>query len=228
MDESGNINFHDKPSIVTGTVGKNALEYPINKNNPLLTVTRMPVYIRDPKGVGIRRVTLPESYSMIPTSEYDIVDDGGAVRRGRYIEGKVTFQSSEPYTPDITRTVGKVPVKIDEGKTTTQIKAVEAVDDAGNVIQLFGDVTILAPYETMKGQIEANIPYATFAHEQLDKKTYPLGDERRPFDPQNNATRGVIIPPDDADMGFFKDDPNVFYQWGDKVLSGQYIHQNAK
>lgn len=230
MDEKGNINFQDKPSVMTGTIGTNALEYPVDKNKPIPTVTGMPVYIRDPKGGGIRRVTLPNSYNMIPTSEYDLTDEGGAVRRGRYIEGKVTFQATEPYTPNVIRSAGETGSYqvVDEGKTTTQVKPVEAVDDAGNVVQLFGETTILTPYETMKGQIESNIPYASFAHEQLDKKTYPQGGSRRPFDPQRNATSGVIVPPDDAKLDFFKDDPNVYYRWGDKVLSGAYIHKNSK
>jgi hypothetical protein len=226
MDEKGDITFQDKPSIMTGTIAKNALDYPIDKNNPIPTVGGMSIYIRDPKGQGIRRVTVPNSYSMIPTSEYDIIDEGGAVKRGRYIEGKIHFQATEPYTPDITKTINKMPIAIGEGRTVQEIKPVDAVDDAGNVVQLFGETTVLTPYEIMKGQIEANIPYASYAHEQLNKVTYPSGG-RRNFDPNRNATSDVIIPPDDATIDFFKDDPNIFYRWGTKVLSGAYIHKNA-
>lgn len=231
MDESGNIIFQDKPSAVVGAIGKNSLDYPINKNQPIPTISGMQVYIRDPKG-GINRVTLPGSYNMIPTSEYDLVDDNMPVEKGRYIEGKVNFQATEPYTPE---NIKPTDVKgeyqtVGQGKSSTQIKPVKAVDDAGNVVELTGETTVLMPYALMSGQIEANIPHARYAHEQLDKMTYPSGG-RRNYAPMNNAIKPgatTIVPPDDATLDFFKDDPNVFYNWGGKVLSGAYIHQNAK
>jgi hypothetical protein len=232
IDEDGKIAFQTKPSIVTGNIGVNAVNYPVNKNQPTPTVSGMAIYIRDPKGGGIRKLNLKNSYDMIPTSEYDLTDEGMAVERGRYIEGKIDFREVVPYQADTTRPIiskGKKVGEYDTGEAreTTQIKPVQATDDAGNVVELFGEVTILTPFETMKGQVEANIPAMQYVHEQLEKATYPQGN-RRPFSPLHSATGGVITPPDDATLDFFKDDPNVLYRWGDQVLTGAYIHKNTK
>jgi hypothetical protein len=231
MDESGNVTFQDKPSPVVGVVGKNALDYPVDKNKPIPTVANMQVYLRDPKG-GVNRVTLPTSYSMIPTSEYDLTDENMPVSKGRYIEGKVNFQSTDIFTPSVLKPTGEPGQyqQVGEGKSATQVQSVKAIDDAGNVVELTGETTVLVPYDIMKGQIEASVPYAKYAHEQLDKMTYPSGG-RRNYDPKGNAVKAgstVIVPPDDADLSFFKDDPNIFYNWGGQVLSGEYIHKNAK
>jgi hypothetical protein len=168
-------------------------------------------------------------------AEYDLTDEGMAVVKGRYIEGKVNFQGTEPYTPSNERALTKAgelmgTYSLGEGKASTQVVPVKAVDNVGNVVELIGETTVLTPYESMKGQVEANIPYMQYVHEKLETITYPAGG-RRNFDPMGNATREgskVIVPPDDATLDFFKDDPNTYYNWGGQILSGAYIHKNAK
>jgi hypothetical protein len=235
-DEQGVIQFGTKPSALIGNIGINAINYPVDKNQPVPTVSGMQVYVRTDG--TIKRVTLPASYSMIPTAEYDLVDEGMAVMRGRYIEGKVNFQGTEPYTPENERALtsqGKLvgTYSLGEGKASLQVVPVKATDDMGNVIELVGETTVLAPYETMRGQIEANIGLTDaiqYAHKKLETMTYPAGG-RRNFDPMGNAIKEgskVIVPPDDATLGFFKNDPNIYYNWGGQILSGEYIHKNAK
>lgn len=232
IDPQGVIQFPTKPSLLTGNIGVNAVNYKIDKNQPIPTTSNMQVYIRD-KGT-VKRVTLPGSYNMIPTSEYDLVDENMPVAKGRYIEGKVTFQGTESYTPENERALTKGGVLVGtytlgQGKSSAQVVPVKAVDDVGNVVELMGDITVLAPFESMKGQIES-IPYMGYVHDKLEAITYPAGG-RRSFDPKGNATKEgsrVIVPPDDAALDYFKDDPDVFYNWGGQVLSGKFIHENAK
>jgi hypothetical protein len=237
VDEQGDIQFGKRPSALIGNVGTNAINYPMDKNKPVPTIAGMQVYVRDNNG-SIKRVTLPASYNMIPTAEYDLVDEGMPVMKGRYIEGKVNFQGTEPYTPSGDRALtskGQLvgTYNLGEGKSSTQVVPVEATDDAGNVVKLMGETTVLTPFESMKGQVESSIGTTDaiqYAHKKLESVTYPNGG-RRNFDPMGNATKEgskVVIPPDDADMSFFKDDANIFYNWGGQILSGKYIHDQSK
>jgi len=237
VDDQGAIQFGNRPSALIGNVGTNAINYPMDKNKPVPTVAGMQVYVRDGNG-SIKRVTLPASYNMIPTAEYDLGDEGMPVMKGRYIEGKVNFQGTEPYTPSGEKALiskGQVTgtYNLGEGKTSMQVVPVEATDDAGNIVKLVGETTVLTPFETMKGQVESSIGTTDaiqYAHKKLESVTYPNGG-RRNYDPMGNATREgskVVIPPDDADLSFFKNDANIYYNWGGKILSGKFIHENAK
>lgn len=230
-DTEGNIQFASKPSALTGNVGVNAVNYPISKT-VVPTVSNMQVYVRDSSG-SIKRVTLPNSYDMLPTSEYDLVDEGMPVVRGRYIEGKVNFVGEEPYTPSNERALvagGKLKgtYSLGEGKSTAQAVPVKAVDMNGNVVELFGEMTILAPYQSMKGQVES-IPYMSYVHEKVDAVTYPNGP-RRDFGSTNNATASPelfkdepIDVPDHADMDFIKNDPLIRYRMDGNVKTGKEI-----
>jgi small nuclear ribonucleoprotein (snRNP)-like protein len=237
VDDQGNAQFGNRPSALIGNVGTNAINYPMDKNKPVPTVAGMQVYVRDGNG-SIKRVTLPASYNMIPTAEYDLGDEGMPVMKGRYIEGKVNFQGTEPYTPSGDKALiskGQITgtYNLGEGKSSTQVVPVEATDDAGNVVKLMGETTVLTPFESMKGQVESSIGTTDaiqYAHKKLESVTYPNGG-RRNYDPMGNATKEgskVIIPPDDADLSFFKNDANTYYNWGGKILSGKFIHENAK
>ena len=42
---------------------------------------------------------------------------------------------------------------------------------AGNVVELIGETTVPHSVFYMSNQIEANIPHAKYAHDQLDKLT---------------------------------------------------------
>jgi hypothetical protein len=151
------------------------------------------------------------------------------VTRGRYIEGKIHFQESEAYTPDGERALikgGKLTgtYSLGEGKTSTQVKPVEAVDiDTGEIINILGETTVLVPFETMKGQIET-MPHMQYVHDKLDKL------DRWPYNDKANAgvTENIINVPDGAKLDFFEDSTDKQYRWGDKVLSGAYIHRNAR
>jgi hypothetical protein len=245
-DDKGNVQFKPKVSAVVGSMGLNSVSYPQDKNKPIPTVSNMQVYIRDAQG-RVKRVTLPDSYNMIPTAEYDLTDGKAPVVRGRYIEGTVNFQSTESYQPEILRTAqkgGKItPYSLGEGKASTQVKPVQAVDESGQIVELIGNTTILTPFELMRGQIEANIEHMDYVHKELEKRNLPFADRREytnALDPgytggkKESIGAGTGLPttdaievPDDADLSFFKNDPNVLYNYGGKILSGAYIHQNT-
>ena len=236
-NEQGITQFATRPSALTGNIGINAINYPVDKNNLIPTIAGMQVLVRDVSG-SVKRVTLPGSYMMMPISEYDLVDKGMAVERGRYIEGRANIQGTEPYTPDNERALtskGQLvgTYSLGEGRTTTQVNYVIAEDDKGNPVKLFGETIILVPFDSMKGQVEASIGATDaikYAHKKLDDMTYSNG-ARRNFDPSGNATKEgskVIIPPDDAERSYFKDDPNIIYNWGGAQVSGSYLNEQFR
>jgi hypothetical protein len=226
-DDKGNIQFGQHPTPLIGTVGYNAVNYPIEKGQTIPTVANAQCYVRDQTGKLVR-VTLPNSYKMQPTSEYDVMDPKASVVRGRYIEGTVTFGDTEEYTPSGERTVNKngtiTQTSTGDGKSSVQVSPVNAVDDNGNVVPLLGTITVAFPYQTMKGQIEGSIPYMNYVHKQLEKNYEPFyGQTRENLDNTPNAikpgSRVVPVPPN-AKMSFFQDDPNVIYNYQGVNISG--------
>jgi hypothetical protein len=176
MDGKGDIIFQDKPAALVNTTGKAAISYP-SDIKPIPTTVGMRAYVL--QNGKLRFVQLSESYDMKPTAEYDIPTIGAGIIKGRYIEGKVNFQSSEPYVPDIIRNVDKVPKSIDQGKATSQIVTAEVEDIyTHEKVKLFGETTILVPFDNMKTTMEATLPNLGYVHEQLEKRVYPEGGRR--------------------------------------------------
>ncbi len=99
-EKEGEVNFQTKPSALVNTVGQFAISYP-NDVKPFNTPVGMQAWVVvDGKP---RYVKFNESYEMKPSSEYDITEENTGVARGRYVEGKVNFQTQQPYTPQDVR-----------------------------------------------------------------------------------------------------------------------------
>lgn len=214
MDEKGDVVFQEKPAALVNTMGKAVISYPADVKT-IPTTVGMRAYVL--QGGKLRLVQLSESYDMKPTSEYDIPTIGAGVIKGRYIEGKVNFQSAEPYTPNVIRNVDKVPTAIDQGKTTTQVIPATAEDVyTHEKITLFGETTILTPFDNMKTTMEASLPNLGYVHEQLEKRVYPEGGRRNV-----GVGKGYIELTDDMTI----DDiiPEETYIRNGKTISGKAL-----
>lgn len=222
-DDKGDVKFQDKPSALVNAKGEYAISYP-QGGKPISTPVGMKAFVVN--NGRLRYVELPESYDMNPASEYDITQEGSGLMRGRYIEGKVTFQSSQPYTPQLVRTAssqGQITDAqvIGEGKTTAQVAPVKARDVYTNEeVQLFGETTIMTPYDNLKTTMEATLPNLGFVHEQLDKITYP-GGERRNFSLGNQNSPTTVQLTDSMTIDDIK--PDLMYSKDGKTISGQEL-----
>jgi len=224
-DEEGNVKFQTKPSTLINAMGENAVSYPADVK-PMPTPTGMNAFVVVDK--RLRYVKLLESYQMVPTSEYDITKEGSGVMRGRYIEGKVKFQSSEPYAPGIikpTDVKGQYQV-VDEGRSTTQVKSATVQDAVtGEELQIFGETTIMTPYDNLKTTMEATIPNLGYVHEQLDKMTYPEGG-RRGFPLSNENKPEAVVLTNGVNIKEIK--PDLMYLKDGKTISGKELWNNEE
>jgi hypothetical protein len=251
VQPNGSINFKEIPSSLVGDMGKNGMSYPVDFKKPIPTSANMQVWVRDAKTGTIKKVTLPDSYQMVPSAEYDLLNNQYiGVGNHRVIEGTINFQNIESYTPDGIRVAQKGGQFTDvadlgPGRGTTQIKPVQAVDDSGNIVELMGATTVMANFESMKAQIEGNIPNTLFVHQKLDEMNYP-NPNRPDYGPRRTtekvdkanaasqgytgAVQGTKDKPYSADSisdtNGVKNDPNVFYQWSNGVIeSGAEMHK---
>ncbi len=97
------------------------------------------------------------------------------------------------------------PVVIGEGRGTTQVGTASVVDVyTGEEIPLFGNLTVLTPYNNMKSILEADIYPLKYVHDKLDKVATPQG--ARAIYGKGNAI------PLTSDMTIDKIDPEKYYQ----------------
>jgi hypothetical protein len=183
---------------------------------------------------------------MLPSSEYDLTNNeyvGAGTHR--VIEGTVNFQNIEDYTPDGTRVAQKGgqftdSIEMGPGRGATQIKAVDAVDDSGNIIKLMGPTTVITPFEYMRSQVEANTPNMLYVHKELEKQNediYYYEQRKRDISKEKAEvmTSGAIAKGsaekpfevnEDTELSGIKNDPNVFYTWPNGIKeSGADIYK---
>jgi len=220
MNDKGEIQFNTKPAALVNTLAYDAVNYPKQDKPIPTTVGAYAYFINNGK---LCYGKLPESYQMIPVSEYDIRQDDKIVR-GRYVEGKIAFQSSQPFKPEQIRTASSQGVltdarKIGEGRGTTEVVPTKIFDElSGSEISVFGETTVLMPFEQMKGQIAGAIPHMSYVHEKLDEKRG--GVHMKAGTPE--VPIGVT---EDTDLSDINNSPLVYYRlWNGNVMTGQAIH----
>lgn len=215
MDDKGQVQFQKKTSALVNAVGENAVSYPMIE--PIPTAVGMKAFVISDG--QLHYVQLPESYAMQPTAEYDITKEGTGVMRGRYVEGKINFQSSQPYTPPdvvLTGTGKNIQRTIMEGKKTTQVVPSQVEDIyTHELITLLGETTVLTPYDNMKSTVEAVLPNLGYVHEQLDKRT--VEGERRAYSSGTSNPEAIPLT-DSMTMDDIK--PELQYIKNGRVVSG--------
>ena len=172
---------------------------------------------------------------MSPVASYDLTDSNMPVERGRYAEGRVLFQDTKQYTPDEQRALTKGGAlmgtySLGDGKSSAEQVPVKAVDDAGNIVELFGEQTALVPYQNVKGQLSSAYPYFDYVDKQLEDQTYPNG-ARRDFGSMNNAIKPgskVIVLDSKATMSDVEDTSDKTYNWQGRVVTGKQLHDEVR
>jgi hypothetical protein len=97
----------------------------------------------------------------------------------------------------------------------------------GEQIQVYGEQTILLPFDQAKGIVESNVPYMGYVHDKLEASYGPYTKRKENLDKGGNelnkkATYATPIEvPAGADSSFFKDDPFTKYHWRGKILTGK-------
>jgi hypothetical protein len=226
MDEKGNIDFQEKPAAFINTVGKNAISYPASTKPVPVTIGTKFYILKDDR---LRQVKTLDALSIQPASEYDITQGEMGLMRGRYVEGKIDFTTTDTYTPDIIRNVKGMPVTLGQGKATSQVIPVEVEDiDTGERISMSGETTVMTSFDNLKILLEAEIPDLKVVHDKLDSMTFPASSQRRTYGLSNvsESTRDVIMLTNDMDI---KDlDPNAWYSWGNKIKSGRELQKQQE
>lgn len=133
-------------------------------------------WILQPDGQGgteLYKGHIAGNFQATPNSEYDLSNDlTGDIR---VMEASINFSDVGLHSRASTVTEkvgGKVTDIVPTGGRTNvskEFQSVAFVDvNTGNKIDLFGNYTVLLPYESMKSSIEQALPYTREAHANLD------------------------------------------------------------
>lgn len=230
VDANGNPSFPTKPAALVNAQGSFAVTYNTTNAKPIQSVVNSTGYIIH--NGKLRYVRLPESYSITPTSEYDITDPSSGVERGRYVESSISFGSTGVYTPENVRINSTLDTQVSLGPGRGASENQPAVlKDAftGETIEVYGESTILFPFDQMKSIVVANIPHMNYMHAQLEKAFGPYTKRRENLDKggtkhKSQATLVEPIPLNEGDgMDKVQDSPYIKYLWGGKVLTGAEV-----
>jgi hypothetical protein len=244
VDEEGNVETKSQFDTLSNTTMTDVINYPAG-TKPIYTPSQTPVYLRLANGTLIYG-KLPQSYPMIPTYEGTITKDPEAgigsgdvngIAEGRYITGKVNLIESDiTQRPDVRTATqqGKISDAqqigtLNPSKTPSKVIIRDELTNSDQ--ELYGDVTVLVNIESMKGLVEGGVLGLREAHKIIEQQYYPYTEKRNkslnPNKIYGTTVRPVVIP-QGADISYVDDSETVFYQYGDKVLSGKEIHNKVK
>lgn len=234
VDEEGNVQFTEKPAALINATGTNSITYP-GVDKPIPTVVGTYAYfVHEGK---LRYGKLPQSYNFTPNSEYDLADNDYGIQRGRYVDGKMNFQSQDVFTPEQIRTAsskGQITdaMSIGDGRAMTQVQPTKIYDMLSqSEIEVFGETTVILPFDQIKGQIAGAIPHMGYVHENLEKQTFPQGN-RRTFG--QDSTKGLGSKDNPISLSVtdgldkVSKSSTMYYKFGDMVLSGAEIHEKLQ
>jgi hypothetical protein len=218
FDDKGNMQFSTRPAANVDAKGTRAVSYP-TQIRPAPSYVGMTGYIRH--NGRLVQVKLPESYDMNFVSEYDILEKNSGVVPDRYVEAKLNIESTQPYTPEVYRSAKGVPVQMGEGKISAQAMPsklqVLNSPDSSEVIDVFGPVTMLIPFDQAKTMVEANVDYMKDVHDELEKGPSRLS-MTSPADVKGKAPIQLT---EDMDIDAIKSDGT--YQFKGNTYTGQEI-----
>lgn len=233
VDEGGNVQLGERPAALVNARGTNALTYKAG-GKPVNSYTGMTGYVL--YNGKLRYVKLPDSYVMAPAAEYDIMGTGNGVPEGRYVESKIFFQTSSAYKPENVRTASKAGEITDQtviglGRGTDEKLPARLVDAInGEAIELYGETTILTPFDEARTLTESVWPEELpYLHKKMAASYGPYTARRdRYYSAKNKVEPTYAGPapidiPAGADMSFIEDTDKKTYRWNGKVVTGQQI-----
>lgn len=230
VNSDGAISFPTKPAALVNARGGFAVTYNTADMKAIQSVVGATGYILH--NGRLRYVKLPESYTIKPSSEYDITDMSSGVERGRYVESSIMFQNTGVYTPENIQINSALDTQVNLGPGRGAAQQQPAIlKDAftGETIEVYGESTILFPFDQMKNQVQANIPHMNYVHAKLEEAYGPYTQRRENLDKggTKHKSQAALVEPisltEGDDMGKVEDSPYILYKWNDKVMTGAKI-----
>lgn len=171
------------------STGRNGIVYPSRDmdNKPVVVQTQagMNAYVIDNASGELYYVNIPSSYPMVPQKEYSVGGEdaaNGGMLGKRFVEGQVNFKRVGLHSSE------QVKSKFDdEGNLITANTGIQnplkeedlpvSLKDiyTGNKINLYGNYTVIATYDSMKDGLDAAYPFLKRTHADIKDLSGNLG-----------------------------------------------------